>query len=155
MARAVTLTIRRKDALLRKLGQIAPATQKALAESNKESAAEMVALARGFVPSKTGRLRDSIVATPPGQSPPDHAQGAGTVPEGAYAVTAGNGRVRYAHLVEYGTAPHVNAGWASGTQNPGTSARPYFWPSFRMIRKKMRSRATRAINKAIKAVAGK
>ena len=35
--------------------------------------------------------------------------------------------VKYAHLVEYGTAPHV---LASGRQHPGTSPRPFMRPAF-------------------------
>jgi hypothetical protein len=71
------------------------------------------------------------------------------VPEGAFAVSAGNGKVRYAHLVEYGTKPHVNQGRFPGTQNPGARRQPFFWPAYRIVRKKMRARA----NKALKAAA--
>ena len=74
---------------------------------------------------------------------------------GSVLVTAGNSKVRYPHLVEYGTRPHVNAGMFPGTEHPGTQAQPYFWPSFRLLRKRFRGRMTRAMNKAIKKVAGK
>lgn len=154
---SVKVTVRNKDKLLRKLGQLAPATQKNLAEANRQTADEMVALARNFAPSRTGALRESIVATPPGGTPPAHSQGAGAgvVPEGAYAVSAGNSKVRYARLVEYGTSPHDNEGRFKGTQNPGARRQPFFWTAYRLIRKKMRSRASRSINKAVKEVAAK
>lgn len=151
------VTVRRKDELLRKLGQLAPATGKALAEANKQSADEMVSLARSFAPVRSGKLRDSIVATPAGGTPPAHSQGggAGVVPEGAVAVSAGNSSVRYASHVEHGTSPHDNEGRFKGTQHPGAKRQPFFFPAYRLIRKKMRSRASRSINKAIKEVAAK
>lgn len=148
------ITIRRKDELLAKLSRLAPAAKAALTEANAKTADEMVRLARSFVPVRTGRLRASIVATPPGGSPPAHSQGGvKQVPEGAYAVTAGNRRVRYAHLVEFGTRPHENAGERAGTHNPGAPAQPFFFPAYRLVRKAMKSKASRALNKSIKAVA--
>jgi HK97 gp10 family phage protein len=155
-ADGVTITVRRKDALLKKLGNLAPAVFQAVADANHQTADEMVDLARGFAPVKTGRLRDSIVATGPGETTPAYSQGGGSgaVPEGSYAVSAGNTKVRYAHLVEFGTAPHINAGKFKGSHNPGTRPRPFFWPAYRLVRKKMRSRAVRSINKSVKAVAG-
>lgn len=151
----VTVKWRRKDALLKKLGKLAPATFAALADANRQTADEMVDTARALVPKRTGRLAASIVATGPGGTPPAYSQGGGhqAVPEGSYIVSAGNSKTRYAHLVEYGTAAHDNAGKFKGTHNPGTKARPFFWPAYRLIRRKMRSRATRAIRKATDQVA--
>jgi HK97 gp10 family phage protein len=59
-----------------------------------------------------------------------------TVPENAVVVTVGNKDVRYAHLVEYGTS-----------QAP---AQPYFWPAFRLLRKRIQNRVKRAIAKAVR-----
>lgn len=154
MADGVKVTVRNKDKLLAKLNALAPGIKAALTESNKEAADEMVRYARSFVPVKTGKLRDSIVATPPGGTVPGYSQG-GAVPEGAYAVSAGNSKVRYPHLVEYGTRPHINEGMFAGSSNPGAKRQPYFWPAYRLIRKSMRSRASRAINKAVKTVASR
>jgi HK97 gp10 family phage protein len=155
MADGVTTTVRRKDALLKKLGALAPAVFDAVKDANRQTADEMVDLAQGFAPVRTGALRDSIVATGPGGTPPAYSQGggAGVVPEGSYAVSAGNKKVRYAHLVEYGTKPHTNEGEFKGTQNPGAKRQPFFWPAYRLVRKQMRSRAVRSINKAVKDVA--
>jgi HK97 gp10 family phage protein len=155
MADGVTVTVRNKDKLLAKLTKLAPASFAALTDANRQTADEMVDLARGYAPVRTGHLRDSILATGPGDTPPAYSQGAGhkPVPAGSFMVSAGNTKVRYAHLVEYGTAPHKNAGEFAGTENPGSKRQPFFWPAYRVIRKKMRSRATRAINKAVKAVA--
>jgi HK97 gp10 family phage protein len=150
----VTVTVRGKDRLFAKLRKLAPSAAAELKVANEQAAVTMVGYARDFAPVKTGALRDSIVATPPGGLPPDHSQGNRMVPEGSWMVTAGNNKVRYAHLVEFGTHPHVNAGMFAGSQNPGMSAQPFFWPSYRLIRKSMKSRATRALKKSIKAVTG-
>jgi hypothetical protein len=152
MADGVKVTVRNKDKLFAKLRKLAPAADKALTEVNGQAAEAMAGYARDFVPVDTGKLRDSIVVTPPGGMPPLYSQGAKQVPPGSFMVTAGDAQVRYAHMVEYGTAPHVNAGEFPGTANPGTKARPFFWPSFRLIRKSHKSKASRAINKSVKAV---
>ncbi len=39
-------------------------------------------------------------------------------------------RAFYAHLVEFGTAPHVNGGMFAGSQHPGTSPRPFVRPAW-------------------------
>lgn len=155
MADMVTVTVRRKDELFAKLARLAPEAQKNLIIANGETAREMVGLAQSFVPIKTGKLRDSIVATAPGGNTPAHSAGGGrSVPPGSYAVTAGNSAVRYAHMVEFGTKPHINKGIMAGTHNPGSPAQSFFFPSYRIVKAKMRSRATRAMNKAVKIVKG-
>ena len=59
-----------------------------------------------------------------------------TVPENAAAITVGNTAVRYPHLQEYGTRHHA--------------AQPFFWPGYRMGRKRALKKIKRAIGKAIK-----
>lgn len=154
MADGVKVTVRNKDRLFAKLRKLAPSAEAELNVANQQAAEAMVGYARELVPVHTGALRDSIVATPPGGIPPDHSQGNRIVPEGAWMVTAGNTKARYAHLVEFGTRPHISGGEFAGAKNPGTHARPFFWPSYRLIRKTMKSRAGRALKKSIKAVAG-
>lgn len=150
----VKLRVRNKDRLFGKLQKLAPEVDKELGVVNLAAAEEMVRLAQSFVPVRSGKLRDSIVVTPPGGTPPDHSQSAREVPPGSAMVTAGNTKVRYAHLVEFGTAPHVNAGMFKGTENPGARRQPFFWPAYRLIRKTMKSRAGKAIGKAVKQVTG-
>lgn len=148
--------IRRKDQLLKKLSALHPALFEAVAESNRQAADEMADLAKSFVPVKTGKLRDSIVVTGPGQQTPSYSQGGGDmVPEGAYAVSAGNSATRYAHLVEFGTKGHINAGKFAMTENPGAKPQPFFWPAYRMIRKRHKGRVGRMIGKALKSIAGR
>ena len=97
-------------------------TAKALAESSRD----------------TGALIDSITVTPPGQSTPPYSQPGGARVAGSteVIVTAGNSDVRYAHLVEYGTAK--------------ADAQPFFWPAWRALRTRIRNRINRAARKAIR-----
>jgi len=110
------------------------AVQPALVQSGNELASRMKTLA----PVRTGDLRESIEVTVPGQSTPPYSQpgGARVAGETEVLVTAGNEGVRYAHLVEYGTA-HAEA-------------QAFFWPAFRLSRKRIANRIKRSISKAVK-----
>lgn len=153
----ITGKVRNKDKLFAKLKRMAPEAAAALVDEANNAADDMVRTARSYAPVDQGDLKDSIVATRAGQQTPSYSQPGGSqmVPEGGVLVTAGNSKVRYPHLVEYGTRPHINAGKFPGTQHPGTAAQPYFWPAFRLLRRRFRARMTRAMNKAIKKAAGK
>jgi len=112
------------------------AVQPALAKSGDELAGAMKTLAE--TSRDTGALIDSIAVTPGGQSTPPYSQPGGqrVVPENAVAVTAGNSKVRYAHLVEYGTTK--------------MAAEPFFWPAYRLLKKRLQSRIKRSIGKAVR-----
>jgi HK97 gp10 family phage protein len=56
-------------------------------------------------------------------------------------VYAGNERAFYARWVEFGTVKMVG--------------RPFFFPAYRAVRRRVRGRLTRATRKAAKAIAGK
>jgi HK97 gp10 family phage protein len=112
------------------------AVQPALEASGSELVGTMRALAE---PSRdTGDLINSIEMTTAGNTTPPYSQPGGSrvVPENAVVVTAGNTNVRYPHLVEYGTA-HA-------------SAQPFFWPGYRLLRKKLSSRIKRSVSKAVR-----
>lgn len=97
---------------------------------------------RRFAPRKTGALIDSIEVTGPGGTTPAYSQPGGSraVPENAVALTAGNTKVRYAHLVEYGTAK--------------AHAQPFFWPAYRLFKLRAKRRISRAIGKAVRETKG-
>lgn len=112
------------------------AVKPALQKSGEELAGAMKTLAE---PSRdTGKLIDSIQMTIGGQFTPAYSQPGGStlVPENAVAITVGDEQVRYAHLVEYGTAK--------------AHAQPYFWPAYRLYKARIKRRITTAINKAVK-----
>ena len=98
----------------------------------------MAASMRALAPVDEGDLQDSIEVTGPGESTPAYSQpgGSSTVPENAVAITVGNTDVRYPHLQEYGTTFHA--------------AQPFFWPAFRMHRKRAAAAIKRGIGKAIR-----
>lgn len=155
MASAVGMKVRGKDRLRVKLQRLLPEAVFAEMEAAAvDSANEMVMAAKNFVPVDTGGLRDSIAATGPGKTTPPYSQPGGsmTVPEGAAMVTAGDTENRIAHLVEYGTAPHINQGLYPGTMHPGTSPQPFFWPAYRIVRPRHQRRANKALRNAIKKV---
>ena len=106
----------------------------ALLKSGEELADRMKALA----PEDTGDLKDSITVTPPGGTTPPYSQpgGSRTAGETQVLVTAGNDDVRYPHLVEYGTAE--------------AEAQPYFWPAYRLTKKRAANRIKRAARKAVR-----
>jgi HK97 gp10 family phage protein len=112
------------------------AVQPALHKSGQELVTTMRALAE--TSRDTGALIDSITMTPAGQTTPPYSQPGGShvVPENAVAVTAGNDDVRYPHLVEYGTA-HA-------------PAQPFFWPAYRLLKKRLANRIKRAVGKAVR-----
>lgn len=85
----------------------------------------------------TGALIDSVTVTKPGQKTPDYSLGGGRVAgEFEYVVSVGHHDVRYAHLVEFGTAE--------------TEAQPFFWPAVRLLSKRFDGRLKRAIRKIVK-----
>lgn len=124
--------------LQRRLEAIPAKVKEAVQPALRASGDELVGTMRQLAPEDTGALKDSLVATPAGQMTPAYSQPGGStvVPENAVVVTAGNTDVRYPHLVEFGT---VDA-----------SAQPFFWPAFRLTRKRITNRIKRAISKAVR-----
>lgn len=142
-----------------------------------QGADEMVGTMRNLAPelryAKKGRvkgaLKDSIIATMGSGDVPAYAafrqRGSGksrrSKPTGApdpdlsVTITAGNTRVRYAHLVEFGTAPHINGGKFAGTRNPGAKAQPFFFPGYRANKKQFKNKVKAAIRKGIKEASGR
>lgn len=112
------------------------AVQPALEKSGQELTSAMKALAE--TSRDTGDLIDSIAYTTAGKATPPYSQpgGAHVVPPNAVHVTAGNSDVRYPHLVEYGT-----------TQ---AAAQPFFWPAYRLLKRKITNRIKRSVSKAVR-----
>ncbi|MDR5008299.1 HK97 gp10 family phage protein [Agrobacterium fabacearum] len=141
--------------LNRKLAKLPAAAEKRIKEAMGQGADEIVALMKSLVAVDSGELRDSIGWT--WGDAPKYSQKIATVKsaDGKLVITifAGNSKVRYAHLVEFATKAHENAGQFAGTQHPGTKAQPFFFVSYRALRRRTKSRITRAINKSAKEVA--
>ncbi|WP_313349929.1 HK97-gp10 family putative phage morphogenesis protein [Paracoccus sp. (in: a-proteobacteria)] len=122
----------------KRMRAIPVAARRAVVPALMQSAYEIQDAMEALAPEDTGDLIGSITVTGPGLSTPPYSQPGGSmvVPENAVAITVGNTDVRYPHLVEYGT---VNS-----------QAQPFFWPAFRMTRKRALARIKRTVGKAIK-----
>jgi len=122
---------RRFAAVLRNIKEV---VEPALVKSGDELAGAI----RQLAPEDTGDLKGSVAVTSPGQSTPPYSQPGGSrvAKDSEVLVTVGNVAVRYPHLVEYGTA--------------NSPAKPYFWPAFRLLRKRLQNRTKRAISKAVR-----
>ena len=122
----------------RRMRAIPKAAREAVTPALLQGGYEVAEAMEALAPEDTGDLVGSITVTPPGHSTPPYSQpgGSKSVPENQVAITVGNTDVRYPHLVEYGTYR--------------TAAKPFFWPGFRLARKKAENRIKRAISKAIR-----
>jgi HK97 gp10 family phage protein len=118
---------------------------------------EIADMQKRLAPVRTGALRDSIAVSLDGKPPryaafrPKKGRNAVAPEAGVTAViTAGNPEVRYAHLVEFGTAPHVVGGKFKGAEHPGARAEPFFYPAYRVLKRRVRGRISRAFSKGVK-----
>lgn len=127
------------DKLERKLKAMPREVQSAISVALEQNAEELTAMQRRLVPVDDGVLRGSI----------GWEFGSGESRIGlkgqyglAVTITAGGGDAYYAPWVEFGTSD-------------GKPAASFFFPSYRALRKRMKSRITRAQNKAIKEIAAR
>lgn len=145
------------ERLVRKLRALPEAVKREMRAAIAAGAAEVVSLAKSLVPVDDGDLRESIGWTwgepPKGSITLGQVRGAKAAAGLIATIYAGDSKAYYARFVEFGTAPHINGGIYPGTQHPGTSAQPFFYPAYRAVRKRIRSRVTRATNKAARRVA--
>lgn len=113
-----------RDRLRRKLKSIPGAVRKAARAQLQANADELVETMKGFVPVQEGALVSSIKQ--------QDVSGSTRI---SRRVSAGNAEAPYASYVEFGhgeAAPH-----------------PFFWPAYRLKRRRFRARMTRAAKKAI------
>jgi hypothetical protein len=131
--------------LARRLKAIPVAVKQAVVPSLIQSGNELAARMKHLAPKDTGALADSITVTPPGGTTPTFSQpgGSRTAAENQVLVTAGDEEVRYPHLVEYGHR-------ASGFSEHDVPPHPFFWPAYRLSRKRIANRTKRAIRKAVR-----
>ena len=154
----------RSEALQRKLNALRTQTVGGVREGLQRAAEVIVAEQRRLAPKKTGKLRDSIQATSGKAAAYSVFRSAGFKASTNEKVTiaAGNSDVRYAHLVEFGAAPHKikpKAGkvlktgedaFAAGVDHPGATAQPFFFPGYRATRRKAQSIIGKAVRDSVK-----
>ncbi|MCB1522492.1 MAG: HK97 gp10 family phage protein [Rhodoblastus sp.] len=129
---------RQSERLAQRMAAIPKAVKDAVKPALIKSGDELAASARSLAPEDTGALRNSIAVTQPGQATPPYSQPGGSrvAGETEVLITVGDTQVRYAHLVEYGTKQ--------------AHAQPYFWPAFRLNRKRIQNRLKRAVAKSVR-----
>ena len=150
------MKIRNLDRLKAKLAAMSGAAKDEIRAALRESANEIVQQQRRLVPVDQGALRDSIDWDWGDQKKIAYSQTLGTAHGGhelSVRISAGNTFVRYAHLVEFGAAPHVAGGKFKGAKHPGAPAQPFFYPAYRLGKRRAKGRIQRAANKAAKRVA--
>lgn len=129
---------RQTDRLSRRLEAIPRNVKQAVAPALITAGRDLSVTMRLLAPEDTGALKESVHVTAPGETTPAYSQPGGSTVAGEnqVLVTAGNSEVRYPHLVEYGTAD--------------TPAQPWFWPAYRLNKKRIANKIKRAIRKAVK-----
>lgn len=127
------------DRLRRKLLALPKRAKTEMAAALRQSADEITALQRNLAPVEDGTLRSSIESTVSNEGLRV------TISAGGPATTK---PVREGADAEYDYA----LGIEFGTEN--MPAKPFFFPGYRAVRKRVKSRMSRAVNKAAKAVAG-
>lgn len=113
-----------RDRLRRRLKAIPVEVRKALKVQNAQNAADLVDTMKGFAPVQDGALVSSI-----------KHQDVSASTRISQRVSAGARDAPYAAWVEFGTSknePH-----------------PFFWPAYRLMRRRMKSRMNRAAKKAV------
>lgn len=140
------------DRLKRRLEKIPKAVREQTQPSITSAADDVAEVIRALAPKDDGDLRDSIEVTGGGQSTPPYSLPGRSmvVPENAAMITAGNSKVRYAHLVEFGTRAHIAGGQFEGAEIPAIPAHPFFFSGFRTAKKKAGQKIKRAMSKAIR-----
>jgi len=125
----------------------------------EKGAQELIDMMKRLVPVDDGDLRDSIGWTW-GEAP----AGAKVISQSnadsrglKITVYAGSQKAFYAAWVEFGTAPH-NVASGGGNKShtgathghPGSRAQPFFFPSYRSLKKRIQSRIKRQAKAAMK-----
>lgn len=120
------------------------------------SAEEIVGLQKKLAPIDDGDLQMSITWGWGNEKKIAYSQTIGTVSgntELSARISVGNTKVRYAHLVEFGVKEHIAGGMFEGATIPAIAGQPFFYPGYRIGKKRAKARIRRAISKAAKEVA--
>lgn len=156
------MKIRNRELLKRKLLAMPAAARRELHIALDAAAADMRDTARLLVPKRSGALFRSInytfgkyqVANANVRGFSSGRRGVLNADDLSVTIHAGDEHAYYAAFVEFGTAPHKAKGRMRGTINPGTQAQPFFFPAWRLSKRRVRGRITRAYRKAVLAVVG-
>ena len=150
------VTVRRSKELSNKLKKLRDATQRPVRVELERQAEALTAMMRSFAPDGAGTgaydLKGTIrwkFGAPEGGSDPV----TGRSPATSISVMAGDENNHEARWQEFGTAPFENGGIYKGTQNPGVSPHPFFFTSYRAMKKKIQRALAKAIRTAVQGAA--
>lgn len=113
-----------RDRLRRRMKSIPVEVRKALKAQSAQNAADLVDTMKGFAPVQDGALVSSI-----------KHQDVSDSTRISQRVSAGARDAPYAAWVEFGTSKNA--------------ANPFFWPAYRLMKRRMKSRMSRAAKKAV------
>lgn len=174
MARGAKLT--GLDKLQRRLFQLPKEAVKEIKIAMEKSANEIVALMKTLAPvgqysgikgsNNPGALRDSIGWTwgnaPKGTISLGTVRGGSNAKDLKITIFAGSKEAYYARWVEFGTRAHgidvknavtmgrAGVDFGKHVDHPGAKATPFFFPAYRAMRKRARTRIGSAVRKSIK-----
>lgn len=142
------------ERLKRRQAAIPKAARVNIRAALEKGAQEIATMARVMAPESSGDLKRSIGYTF-GEFIPENSNvrgvqgGAGLGdPDLSVTVHAGDAKAFYAAFIEFGTAPHPQGGQFAGTQHPGTAPQPFFFPAYRLLKKRVKGRINRSVKKA-------
>lgn len=164
------MKVQNLERLKARIAALPEETRKEMQAALLKGGEEIADAARRFVPKRGGALLKSIGVTL-GNYSPENANVRGVSVGGghdlAVTVHAGDAKAFYAAWVEFGTKPH-NVAKGGGTKkgqrqaragggrpHPGAAPNPFFFPAYRLNKKRALSRVKRAIGKAARKVAAK
>lgn len=141
--------------LIRKLKVLPDAARAEIRIAMAREADAVVAMMKRLAPVDEGDLQKSI-GWVWGNRAPRGAMAIATVGKGDLAITifAGGGGAYWARFVEFGTAAHIAGGKFAGAEIPAIPAQPFFYPSWRAMRKSVRRALRTASRNAARKVAG-
>lgn len=152
-----SVTVRGSKQLQNKLKALRHKTQGKVRGGLAEAANEMVAMMKRQVPDGPGTGEFDLKGTIKWHFGAEEGGGSdaktGRSASTTAVITAGDDKNPEARWVEFGTAPHINQGSRPGTQNPGTAKRPYFFSSYRALKKRAKQLVRKSIKEAVKEVA--
>lgn len=122
-----------------KLKAMPAEVRKEIHAAMEAGAEEMVQMAKRLCPVASGDLRDSIGWTWDEAPAGAMVLAQSTAGDERITIFAGNSKAFYARWVEFGSVK--------------TSAWPFFYPSYRALKKWIKARTSRAVGKAMKTVA--
>jgi HK97 gp10 family phage protein len=143
----------------KRMRAIPQAVKDAVRPAMEKSAAEIVATAKALCPVDEGDLRNSIGWTWGAAPQGSIVLASSTAGEMTITIYAGNDEAFWARWVEFGTQAAVAGGRVSGRgdktrtslrTHSGTAAQPFFYPAFRLNKKRASGRIKRAVRKAVK-----